>query len=72
MYYSLEARAPFLDPELINYSINFPKKYKFKNNNSKYILRDILSKFIPSGQINNVKKGFALPLSYWLKNDLKN
>ena len=71
MHYSLEARAPFLDPQLINHAINIPKEYKFKNNYSKYILRDILSKFIPSNQIENIKKGFALPISFWLKNDLK-
>jgi len=39
MYNSIEARLPFLDRELVEYSIRIPARYKIKNNVEKYILR---------------------------------
>ena len=36
---STEVRVPFVDVELIEFAMSIPGKYKFKNNESKYILK---------------------------------
>ena len=37
----------------------------------KKIIRDILSEYIPEEVFNHPKKGFAVPISDWIKNELK-
>ena len=71
MFYSLETRAPFLDHELMEYCFSINNSFNFKNNNSKFILKDILKKYIPDKLISNKKKGFAIPISEWLNHDLR-
>ena len=69
---SLETRCPFLDHEVYEYSLTIPFKYKISNkNNSKYILKNILSKYLPNNLFINNKMGFAIPLNDWLKGPLK-
>lgn len=72
MNYSLEVRAPFLDPDIINLSFDLPLKYKIKNGETKYLLKDILSKYIPDSLFQRPKKGFAIPIADFMRNDLKN
>tara|TARA_B100000212_G_C27377209_1_gene535252 strand:+ start:1203 stop:3131 length:1929 start_codon:yes stop_codon:yes gene_type:complete len=68
---SLETRAPFLDHELTNLVWRFPFKKKIKQGNTKWILKEILKRYLPEKIIIKKKKGFTLPISNWLKNDLK-
>ncbi len=67
---SLETRMPFLSKEIIDYSWRIPFDQKIKNNNSKHILKDLLKDYIPENIIEKKKKGFALPLADWFRNDL--
>ena len=67
---SLETRMPFLSKEIIDYSWQIPFDQKIKNNNSKHILKDLLKDYIPENIIEKKKKGFALPLADWFRNDL--
>ena len=71
MYYSLETRSPFLDKDVIDYGLNLSAKYKIKNKTSKYLNKKILEKYLPKNLIYKPKKGFALPISRWMKSDLK-
>ena len=71
MSVSLEARVPFLDHNLIEKSFKIPFKYKYRNGKTKWILRKILSKYIPINLIEKPKRGFGIPIEYWLKNNLK-
>lgn len=71
MFYSLELRSPYLDKNLIEFAINIPTKYQFKNNNSKYLIKSILEKYLPKHLIYKKKKGFSVPISDWIKNELK-
>ena len=48
-----------------------PLDYKIYQNNSKFILKDILSGYIPKEYFLRSKKGFSIPISNWIKNDLK-
>ena len=72
MAYGLELRSPLLDYRLFEFSKNFLEKNdKIKNNKGKYILRKILSRYIPSKLINRPKMGFALPLASFLRTNLE-
>lgn len=68
---SLEARAPFLDSKLVNFAFSLPYRFKINNFKTKYLLRYITSKNFPKDIFNRPKKGFGLPISEWLRNDLK-
>ena len=67
MSVSLEAREPFLDHRLIEFTTALPTEYKIRGTTSKYILRKILRKYIPESLIIKKKKGFGMPITKWLK-----
>ena len=71
MNYSLESRAPFLNQELFDFGFNLPSKYKVKNKINKYLLRKVLEIYLPKNLMLNKKKGFSIPLGYWMKTRLK-
>lgn len=71
MKYSIEVRCPFLDKNVIEFSLGLPFKYKIKNAGLKQILKDIVYKYIPKKLMERPKKGFGVPIERWLRNELK-
>jgi len=71
MAVSLEGRDPFLDHKLVEYAASLPATLKYKNGVSKYILRQILYKYIPKRYLERPKQGFTPPLENWLRGDLR-
>jgi asparagine synthase (glutamine-hydrolysing) len=71
MAVSLETRVPFLDTEVIEFSASLPMKYKIHNGVSKWLLREVLYKYVPKKLIERPKMGFAIPLAEWLRGPLK-
>ena len=71
MHYSLETRAPFLGKDVIESAYLMPSKYKIYGFNTKWILREILKKHIPKDFYERPKQGFGIPISIWMKNELK-
>jgi asparagine synthase (glutamine-hydrolysing) len=71
MSVALESREPFLDHKIIEYAATLPLSYKYRKGKRKYILRKILSKYLPEALFDRPKQGFALPVEEWLGNDLK-
>ncbi len=72
MFYSLETRMPFLNKDVIDFSNLLPLRYKIRGNNTKWILKELLKKYIPKDYVNRPKMGFSIPLNSWLKGPLKN
>jgi asparagine synthase (glutamine-hydrolysing) len=68
---SLETRVPFLDHKLIEFSWRLPFKYKVRGSTSKWILKELLKRNIPSILVNRPKKGFGVPMASWLRGPLK-
>ena len=64
---SIEARVPFLDHDLVDFTMDIPEKWKIKNKKSKYILKKALKGIIPDKIINRKKMGFGAPMSEWLR-----
>lgn len=71
MSVSLETRLPFLDRDVFNFAWRLPIEFKINDGKGKYILREILSKHVPSELWNRPKKGFSVPLEHWLRGPLK-
>ncbi len=72
MSVSLESRAPFLNHNLLNFLIKLPDNFLYNDDTSKKIAKDVLYKYVPEEIVNRPKQGFSIPVSYWLRVDLKN
>jgi len=68
---SLEVRAPFLDHRVAELAWKLPLSMKIRNRKTKWILKKILSNYLPNSLIKNDKKGFAIPINNWLRGPLK-
>ncbi|MDT7041659.1 asparagine synthase (glutamine-hydrolyzing) [Candidatus Nitronereus thalassa] len=71
MAYSLEAREPLLDHELVEWSLKLPLSFKLRGGTSKYLLRRLASRYLPEEIINRPKQGFAVPIDRWLRGPLQ-
>ena len=69
MSVSLEARVPFLDHHLVEYTMDIPMEQKIKGRTAKYLLKKAVEGVIPNEIIYRKKMGFAAPMSEWLKGD---
>ena len=67
---SLELRAPFLDPRLIDFLLSVPPELKLRGGTRKYLLRRVMAGRIPSEFADRPKRGFDVPLSAWLRDSL--
>ena len=71
MRFSIETRVPYLDHRVVEFALNLDPKLKFHNGIPKYILKEILYKYIPKELFERPKQGFAIPLNKWLRNELR-
>ncbi|UYF42472.1 asparagine synthase (glutamine-hydrolyzing) [Aliarcobacter cryaerophilus] len=71
MSVSLEGREPLLDHRIIEYMAKVPLEIKYKNKQGKYLLRQVLYKYIPKEMVDKPKSGFQIPLNEWLRGELK-
>ena len=68
---SLECRSPFLDHKLIEFAATLPGSYKLSvAGRHKHILKEAFAAWLPPGFMDRPKKGFSVPLTRWLKEDL--
>lgn len=70
MAVSLETRAPLLDHKLFELVANMPLRLIFNGNSGKLPFKEILAKDFGNDFINRRKKGFAVPLGNWFRNEL--
>ena len=68
---SLETRVPFLDYKIVELAWRIPPSLKIRGAEGKFILRNILYKYVPKSLIERPKAGFSIPLSDWLKGPLR-
>jgi asparagine synthase (glutamine-hydrolysing) len=68
---SLEARCPFLDHQLLEFSCTIPSKLKLKGMTTKYILKRALEGILPKEIIHRQKHGFGVPVGQWFRTSLK-
>lgn len=66
---SLEARVPFLDHKLVEFTMSIPEEWKTRDGRAKYILKKAVEGWIPDHVINRKKMGFAAPMAEWLRGE---
>jgi asparagine synthase (glutamine-hydrolysing) len=68
---SLEVRIPFLNREVVRFANNLPLGLKLHNLTGKFVLKKMMRGKLPEDIIHRSKKGFNMPVAYWLSGDLK-
>ncbi len=67
---SLEGREPFLDYRIIEWVATLPDNLKIRNGIKKYLLREIVHKYVPKQMMDRPKMGFGVPIKEWFKSEL--
>jgi asparagine synthase (glutamine-hydrolysing) len=70
MAHSLEARAPLLDLEWVEWTARLPDRFKVRGLQTKWLLRHAFEDLLPSGIGSRGKQGFSVPVGHWLRNEL--
>ena len=68
---SLETRVPFLDHRVFELAWRLPLEFKIHQGQGKWLLRQLLYKYVPETLVNRPKQGFNVPLASWLRGDLR-
>jgi asparagine synthase (glutamine-hydrolysing) len=71
MAVSLEAREPLLDHRLIEFAWRLPLSMKLREGGGKWILKRLLSRYVPEELVEREKMGFGLPIDQWLRGPLR-
>jgi asparagine synthase (glutamine-hydrolysing) len=71
MSVGLEVRAPFLNEKVVEFALTRGQDKKIRSGQGKWILRQLLRKYIPSELLDRPKQGFSVPIEYWLRGPLK-
>jgi asparagine synthase (glutamine-hydrolysing) len=72
MAVGVEARVPYLDTDLVRFVQRIPPSLKYKNGETKYILKKVAERYLPSEIIYRPKSGFGGPVRKWIKEDMTN
>ena len=67
MMVSLEARAVFLDNDVVDFCQRLPHGYKYRAGVRKFLLKRAMRGVLPDAVLNRPKKGFGIPLARWLR-----
>ncbi|WNK01361.1 asparagine synthase (glutamine-hydrolyzing) [Thalassospiraceae bacterium LMO-JJ14] len=67
----LEARIPFLDPDVIKFAWQLSPELCFRKGNLKWILQQVLHRHVPQQLTDRPKMGFGVPMHTWLRGPLR-
>jgi asparagine synthase (glutamine-hydrolysing) len=71
MAVSLEARVPLLDHHLVEFATSLPAALRVRDGSGKWIWRRAIRGLVPDEVLARPKQGFAIPLRYWFRRELR-
>jgi asparagine synthase (glutamine-hydrolysing) len=71
MSVGLEARVPLLDHRVVEFAWRLPRRLRWRDGQSKWMMRESLKRHAPHGLLDQPKRGFGVPLAEWLRGPLR-
>jgi asparagine synthase (glutamine-hydrolysing) len=68
---SLEARVPFLDPDVVALAFRLPARLKVRGGSTKVLLKEVAARHVPRSAVYRAKQGFSMPMKHWLGSEFR-
>jgi len=68
---SLETRPPFLDHRLVELAFQLPSDVKTRGRTTKWVLKEVARRYLPTDVVDRPKVGFKVPLDRWFRHGLR-